>query len=53
MMLFGKELTSFTSLNEVSGISHAHEQVETRSIGLVDQVGGCGMAATLAVVDLS
>jgi hypothetical protein len=55
MLLFSKELASFAPLDEVFDISQGHGPVETRSIGLADQVGGCCMAATLvgSSLDLS
>jgi hypothetical protein len=44
--------TSFAPLDEVFGIRHGRGLVETRSICLADQVGGCCVAATLAAVNL-
>jgi hypothetical protein len=52
-MLFGKELTSFAPLHEVFGVSHCREPVETRSIGLANQIDRCRDAATLTAMDLS
>jgi hypothetical protein len=52
-LLLGKELASFAPLYEVFSISHGREPVESRSVGLTDQVGGCCMAATLAAVNLN
>jgi hypothetical protein len=52
-LLLGKELASFAPLYEVFSISHGRGPVESRSVGLTDQVGGCCMAATLAVVNLN
>jgi hypothetical protein len=53
MLLFSKELAFFAPLYEVFGISHGCGPVETRSIGLADQIGGCFVAAALAAMDLS
>jgi hypothetical protein len=53
VLLLGKELTSFAPLNEVFSISHGCGPVESRSVCLADQVGGCLVVATLATVDLS
>jgi hypothetical protein len=53
MLLFGKELASFAPLYEVFGIGHGRGPVETRSIGLADQVCRHRMAATLATMDFS
>jgi hypothetical protein len=53
VLLFGKELASFASLHEVFSISYGCEPVESRSIRFTDQIGGCRVAATFAVVNLS
>jgi hypothetical protein len=53
MLLFGKELTSFTPLDEVFGVAHGRGSVETRSVSFTDQIGGCCVAATLATMNLS
>jgi hypothetical protein len=52
LLFFGKELSSLAPLYEVFGISHGRGPAETRSIGLVDQVGRRYVAATLAAMDL-
>jgi hypothetical protein len=38
MLLFGNELASFAPLYEVFGVNHGRGPVETRSIGLADQI---------------
>jgi hypothetical protein len=53
VLLFGKELIPFAPLEEVFGVSHGREPVETRSICLTNQVGGSYMAATLTTLNLS
>jgi hypothetical protein len=53
MLLFGKELASFAPLNEVFSVGYGRGPVESRSVCFADQVGGCGVAATLATMDLS
>jgi hypothetical protein len=53
MLLFGKELASFAHLYEVFGVSHGRGPVETRSICLANQIGGCRVAATLTAMNLS
>jgi hypothetical protein len=53
MLLFGKELASFASIYEVFSVGHGSGPVESRSVCLTDQIGGCRMAATFAAVDLS
>jgi hypothetical protein len=53
VLLFSEELASFAPLNEVFSVGHGRGPVESRSVGFADQIGGCGMAATFAVVDLS
>jgi hypothetical protein len=53
VLLLGKELTSFAPLNEVFSVGHGRGPVESRSVCLVDQVVGCRVAATLAIVDPS
>jgi hypothetical protein len=53
MLLFSKESTFFAPLYEVFGISHGCGLVETRSIGLADQIGRCFVAAALAAMDVS
>jgi hypothetical protein len=53
VLLFGKELASFASLYEVFSISHGRGAVESRLVCLTDRIGGCRVAATFAVVDLS
>jgi hypothetical protein len=53
VLLFGKELASFAPLNEVFSVGHGCVLVESISVCLADQVGGCRVAATFAVVDLS
>jgi hypothetical protein len=53
VLLFGKELTSIAPLNEVFRVGHGRGPVESRSVCLADQVGGCRVAATLNAVDLS
>jgi hypothetical protein len=53
VLLFGKELTSFASLNEVFSVDHGRGLVESRSVCLANQVGGCRVTVTLAAVDLS
>jgi hypothetical protein len=53
VLLFGEELASFAPLNEVFSVGHGRGPVESRSVCLTDQVGGCRVAATLAVVDLN
>jgi hypothetical protein len=52
VLLFGKELASFAPLDEIFGISHGCGPVETRSVCLVDQVGGSCVAATLVAMNL-
>jgi hypothetical protein len=53
VLLFGKELAPFAPLNEVFSIGHGRGPVESRSVHLTDQVGGCCVAATLTTVNLS
>jgi hypothetical protein len=53
VLLFGKELTSFAPLYEIFSIGHGRGPVESTSVCLTDQVGGCCVAATLTVVNLS
>jgi hypothetical protein len=53
VLLSGKKLTSFAPLNEVFSVGHGRGPVESRSICLADQVGGCRVATILAAVDLS
>jgi hypothetical protein len=53
MLLFVKELTSFAPFFEVFGISHGRGPVETRSVGLANQVGRCRVAVALAAMDIS
>jgi hypothetical protein len=38
---------------EVFCVGHSRGPVESRSVHLIDQVGGCCVAATLAAVNLS
>jgi hypothetical protein len=53
VLLFGKELASFASLDEIFSVSYDRGPIESRSICFTDQVGGCRVAATLAAVNLS
>jgi hypothetical protein len=53
VLLFGKELASFASLNEVFIIGHGRGLVESRLVCFTDQVSGCYVAATFAAVNLS
>jgi hypothetical protein len=53
VLLFGKELTSFAPLSEVFSTAHGCGLVESKSVRLADQVGGCRMAATVTYMDLS
>jgi hypothetical protein len=53
VLLFGKKLASFAPLYEVFSIGYGHGPIESRSVRFVDKVGGCRVAATLAVVNLS
>jgi hypothetical protein len=53
VLLFGKELASFASLDEVCNISNDCGPIESRSVRFTDQVGGCRVATTLAAVNLS
>jgi hypothetical protein len=53
VLLFGKELASFAPLDEVFGVSDGCWPVKPRSVCFTDQVGGCRMTATLAIVDFS
>jgi hypothetical protein len=53
VLLFGKELTSFAPLNEVFSVGHDRGPVESRSVRLADQVGGCRVTTTLAAMDFS
>jgi hypothetical protein len=52
VLLFGKELVSFAPLGKVFSVSYGRGTIESKSIRFTDQVGGCRMAATLAVVNL-
>jgi hypothetical protein len=52
VLLFGKELTFFASLDKVFGVSHGRGPVETGSICFADQISGCRVAATLSTVNL-
>jgi hypothetical protein len=53
VLLFGKELASFASLNEVFSVGYVRGPIESRSVRFADQVGGCRVAATLVTMDLS
>jgi hypothetical protein len=53
VLLFGKELASFAPVYEVFSVGYSRGPIESRSVRFADQVGGCRMAATLAVVNLS
>jgi hypothetical protein len=53
VLLLCKELTSFAPLNEVFGVGYSRGLVESRSVCLADQIGGCRVAATFAAVNLS
>jgi hypothetical protein len=46
-------LTSFAPLSEVFSTAHGCGLVESKSVRLADQVGGCRMAATVTFMDLS
>jgi hypothetical protein len=53
MLPLCKELASFAPLYEVFDISYGRGPVESRSVCLTDQIDGCRVATTFAVVDLS
>jgi hypothetical protein len=53
VLLFGKELTSFTPLYEIFSVRHGRWPVESRSVCFTDQIGKRRVAATLAAMDLS
>jgi hypothetical protein len=53
VLVFGKELASFAPFYEVFSVGHGRGPVESRSVCLTNQVGGCCVAATLSIVSLS
>jgi hypothetical protein len=53
VLLFGKELASFASLDEIFGVGDGCWQVKPRLVRFTDQVGGCRVTATFAAVDFS
>jgi hypothetical protein len=53
MLLFSNELASFAPLYEIFSIGYGRGPIESRLVRFADQVGGCRVAATLAVVHLS
>jgi hypothetical protein len=53
MQLIGKELTSFAPLDEFFCITHGRGLVETRSIGLTDQVFRCRVVAAFTTMNLN
>jgi hypothetical protein len=52
VLLFGKELASFTPLDEVFCFSHGRGPVESRLVCLSDQISGCRVAAAFAAANL-
>jgi hypothetical protein len=53
VLLFGKELAFFAPFYKVFSIGYGRGPVESRSVRFTDQIGGCRVVATFAVVDLS
>jgi hypothetical protein len=53
VLLFGKELASFAPLDKVFSIGDGCWPVKSRLVHFTDQIGGCRVATTLAIVDLS